>query len=189
MEHTRILELGFACLQMESYQQQLKEQQAKLHKASKQAQEAASKATAQQQVSFTSSIPCIATPWLPWLCRHGAAIMTDDLCSGCLLRDFTEPAAAYEVGTVESPSQLTLLLMQALQQQLAELEIKLVQARTDSKAQVKGHNTGKKELEVGFLLHLITCLQALLCTACYSRQFRRLLHMHTACSKSVGWPC
>ncbi|KAL0026664.1 hypothetical protein WJX79_002501 [Trebouxia sp. C0005] len=35
--------------QMESYQQQLKEQQAKLHKASKQAQEAASKATAQQQ--------------------------------------------------------------------------------------------------------------------------------------------
>jgi hypothetical protein len=46
---------------MESYQQQLKEQQAKLHKASKQAQEAASKATAQQQVSFASSISCIAT--------------------------------------------------------------------------------------------------------------------------------
>ena len=33
---------------------------------------------------------------------------------------------------------------------MAELETKLVQARTDSKAQVKGHNTGKKELEVGF---------------------------------------
>lgn len=37
---------------MESYQQQLKEQQAKLQKASKQAQEAAVKATAQQQVSL-----------------------------------------------------------------------------------------------------------------------------------------
>ncbi len=51
---------------------------------------------------------------------------------------------------LDSSSQLSLLLMQALQQQLAELETKLVQARTDSKAQVKGHNTGKKELEVGF---------------------------------------
>ena len=75
--------------------------------------------------------------------------------------------------------------MQALQQQLAELETKLVQARTDSKAQVKGHNTGKKELEVGFPMQLITCLQLPLCTACYSR----LLHMNTACSESVGWPC
>ena len=37
---------------MESYQQQLKEQQGKLQKASKQAQEAAAKAVAQQQVSF-----------------------------------------------------------------------------------------------------------------------------------------
>lgn len=40
------------------------------------------------------------------------------------------------------------IMMQALQQQMAELESKLGQARTDSKAQVKGHNTGKKELEV-----------------------------------------
>lgn len=36
---------------MESYQQQLKEQQGKLQKASKQAQEAGAKAAAQQQVS------------------------------------------------------------------------------------------------------------------------------------------
>ena len=86
-------------------------------------------------------------------------------------------------------TQLSLPLMQALQQQLAELETKLVQARTDSKAQVKGHNTGKKELEVSFLLHLITCLHTLLCAACYTRQSRRLLHLNTACRKSVGWPC
>ena len=39
-------------------------------------------------------------------------------------------------------------MMQALQQQMTELESKLVQARSDSKAQVKGHNTGKKEMEV-----------------------------------------
>ena len=39
------------------------------------------------------------------------------------------------------------LCLQALQQQMSELETKLVQARTDSKAQVKGHNSGKKELE------------------------------------------
>lgn len=38
--------------------------------------------------------------------------------------------------------------LQALQQQMAELESKLVQARSDSKAQVKGHNTGRKEMEV-----------------------------------------
>lgn len=37
--------------------------------------------------------------------------------------------------------------LQALQQQMTELETKLVQARSDSKAQVKGHNSGKKELE------------------------------------------
>lgn len=37
-------------LQMENYQQQLKEQQSKLQKASKQAQEASVKAAAQQQV-------------------------------------------------------------------------------------------------------------------------------------------
>ena len=30
---------------------------------------------------------------------------------------------------------------------MTELETKLVQARSDSKAQVKGHNSGKKELE------------------------------------------
>lgn len=39
-------------LQMDNYQQQLKEQQGKLLKASKQAQEAGAKAAAQQQVSF-----------------------------------------------------------------------------------------------------------------------------------------
>lgn len=37
---------------MESYQQQLKEQQGKLQKASRQAQEAAAKAASQQQVRF-----------------------------------------------------------------------------------------------------------------------------------------
>lgn len=41
----------------------------------------------------------------------------------------------------------TLLFLQALQHQMTELETKLVQARSDSKAQVKGHNSGKKELE------------------------------------------
>lgn len=97
-------------------------------------------------------------------------------------------SATCEVDTINS-SQPSLLLMQALQQQMAELETKLVQARTDSKAQVKGHNTGKKELEVSFPLHLFTRLQALLCTACYTRQCRPLLHMSFACSKSVGWPC
>ena len=76
---------------MESHQQQLKEQLAKLQKASKQAQEAASKATAQQQVSFATSIPCIVTPWLQWLCRHCATMMTDDLCSGCMLCNLSEP--------------------------------------------------------------------------------------------------
>ena len=30
---------------------------------------------------------------------------------------------------------------------MSELEAKLGQARSDSKAQVKGHNTGKRELE------------------------------------------
>ena len=40
------------------------------------------------------------------------------------------------------------MLAQALQQQMTELETRLVQARTDSKAQVKGHNTGRKEMEV-----------------------------------------
>ena len=98
-------------------------------------------------------------------------------------------STACQVGTVDAPSQISLVPMQALQQQLAELETKLVQARTDSKAQVKGHNTGKKELEVGFLLHLFTCLQALLCTACYTRQSMRLLHRNTACSNSACWPC
>ena len=33
---------------------------------------------------------------------------------------------------------------------MTELESKLVQARSDSKAQVKGHNTGRKEMEVSF---------------------------------------
>lgn len=37
---------------METYQHQLKEHQTKLQKASKQAQDAAAKATAQQQVSL-----------------------------------------------------------------------------------------------------------------------------------------
>lgn len=88
--------------------------------------------------------------------------MTDDSCSGCLLCNLSEPAAACEVGTVDSPSQLSLLLMQALQQQLAELETKLVQARTDSKAQVKGHNTGKKELEVGFPMPATSAMHSML---------------------------
>ncbi len=98
-------------------------------------------------------------------------------------------STACQVGTVDAPSQISLVLMQALQQQLAELETKLVQARTDSKAQVKGHNTGKKELEVRFLLQVFTYLQFLPCTACYSRQSRCFLHMITACRKFVGWPC
>ena len=34
---------------------------------------------------------------------------------------------------------------------MSELETKLVQARTESKAQVKGHNSGKKELEARVL--------------------------------------
>ena len=42
--------------------------------------------------------------------------------------------------------------LQVLQQQMAELETKLGQARSDSKAQVKGHNSGKKELEVSCIL-------------------------------------
>lgn len=37
---------------MENYQQQVKDQQGKLQKASKQAQEAGAKAAAQQQVGF-----------------------------------------------------------------------------------------------------------------------------------------
>lgn len=51
-------------------------------------------------------------------------------------------------------------MLQALQQQMSELETKLVQARTDSKAQVKGHNSGKKELEVHVLpfLHVASIL-------------------------------
>jgi hypothetical protein len=117
----QIRELRFACLQMESYQQQLKEQQAKLHKASKQAQEAASKATAQQQVSFKHIVFCmhhydvlaciriirkwttpVASPALQHHGYHGSAdivLQSDDSCSGCLLCDLTEPAAACEVGT------------------------------------------------------------------------------------------
>ena len=43
------------------------------------------------------------------------------------------------------------IVLQALQQQMGELEAKLGQARSDSKAQVKGHNTGKKELEASGL--------------------------------------
>lgn len=39
---------------------------------------------------------------------------------------------------------------------MSELETKLVQARTDSKAQVKGHNSGKKELEA-HALPLLSC--------------------------------
>lgn len=53
--------------------------------------------------------------------------------------------------------------MQALQQQMAELESKLGQARTDSKAQVKGHNTGKKELEVGSHLPLLPQICTMAC--------------------------
>lgn len=54
---------------MESYQQQLKEQQAKLQKAAKQAQEAAGKATAQQQVSVLSvCIPCCTAIVTPGCC-------------------------------------------------------------------------------------------------------------------------
>ena len=50
---------------MESYQQQLKEQQGKLQKASKQAQEAAAKAATQQQVCFTLCLDllCINARW------------------------------------------------------------------------------------------------------------------------------
>lgn len=39
---------------------------------------------------------------------------------------------------------------------MSELESKLVQARTDSKAQVKGHNSGKKELEAR-VVPLLSC--------------------------------
>ena len=54
-----------------------------------------------------------------------------------------------------------LCLVQALQQQMTELETKLVQARTDSKAQVKGHNTGRKEMEVRSLtLTIMYCKPA-----------------------------
>ena len=42
---------------------------------------------------------------------------------------------------------------------MTEIETKLVQARSDSKAQVKGHNSGKKELEASQLcLPCVWCL-------------------------------
>ena len=44
---------------------------------------------------------------------------------------------------------------------MSELETKLVQARTDSKAQVKGHNSGKKELEA----HVPPLLSCRFCVA------------------------
>lgn len=40
---------------------------------------------------------------------------------------------------------------------MSELEAKLGQARSDSKAQVKGHNTGKKELEASRAASLLAC--------------------------------
>ena len=52
-----------ACWQMESYQQQLKEQQSKLQKASKQAQEAAAKAAAQEQVSIQYPVILYSHPF------------------------------------------------------------------------------------------------------------------------------
>ena len=74
------------------------------------------------------------------------------------------------------------MLLQVLQQQLAELETKLVQARTDSKAQVKGHNSGKKELEVSLsqCLPLLPSIQL-----CFSLgQFRCSLTLPDGCSAS-----
>ena len=52
--NTKGLLTRFFGLQMETYQHQLKEHQTKLQKAAKQAQDAAAKATAQQQVRLIS---------------------------------------------------------------------------------------------------------------------------------------
>lgn len=64
----------------------------------------------------------------------------------CKQAPHSQPRALWLHSTVW-PGDHICFVLQALQQQMSELETKLVQARTDSKAQVKGHNSGKKELE------------------------------------------
>lgn len=71
---------------------------------------------------------------------------------------------------------------------MAELETKLVQARTDSKAQVKGHNTGKKELEVStYICVMCVYCNVQQCQACVSHQLSSAQCSHCLHKRYHAW--